>query len=59
MKGKEGPKFDKSNRFMIATNWMAQIVVEKCMKTQFFTTWTLTIARDVGDNFHQNFQVDL
>jgi hypothetical protein len=43
----------------IATNWMAQRVVEKCMKTQFVTTWTLAIAREADDNFHQNFQVEL
>jgi hypothetical protein len=52
---KEDQKLTKVIDVRIATNWIAQKVVEKCMKTQFATTWTLAIVR-VGDKFHQNFQ---
>ncbi len=38
---------------------MAQRIVEKCMKTQFVTTWTLAIAKEVSDKFHLNFQLNL
>jgi hypothetical protein len=58
-KEKEDQKLTKVTDLKIATNWMAQRVVEKCMKTQFVTTWTLAIAREADDNFHQNFQVEL
>jgi hypothetical protein len=37
-KEKEDQKLTNVTNLRIATNWMAQIVVEKCMKTQFVTT---------------------
>jgi hemerythrin len=58
-KEKEDQKLAKVTDLKIATNWMAQRIVEKCMKTQFVTTWTLAIAREVGDKSHLNFQVNL
>jgi Leu/Phe-tRNA-protein transferase len=58
-KEKEDQKLTKITYLRIATNWIAQKVIEKCMKTQFATTWTLAIVREVHDKFHQNFQVDL
>jgi hypothetical protein len=58
-KENDDQKLTKVIDLRIATNWIAQKVVEKCMKTQFVTTWTLAIVREVGDKFHQNFQIDL
>jgi len=58
-KEKEDQKLTKVIDVRIAKNWIAQKVVEKCMKTQFVATWILAIIREVGDKFHQNFQVDL
>jgi len=58
-KEKEDQKLTKVINFKIATNRIAEKVVEKCMRTQLATTWTLAIVREVGDKFHQNFQVDL
>jgi len=55
-KEKEDQKLTKVIDLKIATNWIVQKVVEKCMKTQFATTWTLAIIREVGDKFHQNFK---
>jgi len=58
-KKKEDQKLTIVIDLKIATNWIAQKVVEKCMKTQFATTWTLAIVKEAGGKFHQNFQVDL
>jgi len=58
-KEKEDQKLAKVTDLRIATNWMAQRIVEKCMKTQFVTTWTLAIAREVCDKSHLDFQVNL
>jgi len=55
-KEKEDQKLTKVIDLKIATNWIVKKVVEKCMKTQFATTWTLAIIREVGDKFHQNFK---
>jgi hypothetical protein len=38
-------------RFIVAI----QKVVEKWAKTQFSTTWILTIVEEVGNKFHQKF----
>jgi hypothetical protein len=59
VKGKGRPKIDKSNILKDCNKLNSSNVIEKCMKTQFVTTWTLAIVREVGDKFHQNFQVDL
>ncbi len=43
----------------IVINKTTIIIVGKHVKTQFITTWTLIIIKEVGDKFHKNFQTCL
>jgi hypothetical protein len=59
VKGEGKWTIENNKRLGIASNWIVQKVTKKHTTTQFVATWTLTILKEVGNKFPQNFLVCL
>lgn len=63
---KEGRQKEREDKWLkkkvdlkIATDWIVQKAIEKCVKTQFVVAWIPTIVKEVGDIFPKKIQIGL